>query len=93
MLGRGLLKEHFCKTFIKYICSDTAINANFHFSHYKSMVTISCHSNQSSYPIETKKNFFFSFPRPIDFICEIWLRIGSIASEEMFENVDGRTDG
>ena len=57
--------------------------ANFHFSHYKSMATINCHSNQSSYPIEKKKkkkkkkknnnkkhNYFF--PRPIDAICEIW---------------------
>ena len=38
ILGRGLLKEHFCKTFIKYICSETTINANFHVSHYKSMI-------------------------------------------------------
>ena len=29
-------------------------NANFHFSHYKSMETISCHNNQSPYPIGTK---------------------------------------
>ena len=27
---------------------------NFHFSHYKSMGTISCHSNQSSYPTGIK---------------------------------------
>ena len=29
---------------------------NFHFSHYKSMGTISCHSNQSSYPTRIKKH-------------------------------------
>ena len=35
-------------------CSETAKIANFHFSHYKSMETISFHSNQNSYPIGTK---------------------------------------
>ena len=37
----------------------------FIFSHYKSMVTISCHSNQSSYLIGTKNNiisFHIFFP-------------------------------
>ena len=66
MLGRGLLKEHFCKTFIKYICSETTINANFHISHYMSM------SNYSSYPIGTKKKIILFVPRPIDAIYEIW---------------------
>ena len=36
------------------ICSETAKIANFHFSYYKSMETISCHSNRSSYPVGTK---------------------------------------
>ena len=69
MFCRGPLKEHFCKTFFQNICIETAVNANFHFSHYKSMATVSCHSNQSSYPIGTKNN---SFLLPIDAICEIW---------------------
>ena len=34
-VGIVLLYEHFCKTFVK-----TEINANFHFSHYKSMETL-----------------------------------------------------
>ena len=54
MVGRGLLIENFCKAFAK-ISAVRAINANFHFSHYKSMATISCKSNQSSYPIGIKK--------------------------------------
>ena len=29
---------------------------NFHFSHYKSMENISCHSNQSSYPTGKEDN-------------------------------------
>ena len=40
MVSRGLLKEHFYITKNQNICSGTAINANFHFSHYKSMATI-----------------------------------------------------
>ena len=42
-------------------CSETAKIANFHFSHHKSMETISFHSNQSSYPIGTK-NTIIRFP-------------------------------
>ena len=39
----ALLNKHFSKNKI-----ETAEIANFHFSHYKSMETESCHSNQSS---------------------------------------------
>ena len=53
------------KDFCQNICNE--INTNFHFSRYKSMA--SCHSNQSSYPIGTKKQQY-SFPLPIDAICE-----------------------
>ena len=45
--------------------------ANFHFSHYKSMGTISCHSDQRSYPTGIKKHNF-SFPLPKDAMCVIW---------------------
>ena len=62
----------------------------FIFSHYNSMATISCHSNQSSYPIGTKKTLLFVPPA---YRCYM-ARIGFMASKEMsFENVDdGRTD-
>ena len=36
------------------IPDDLAEIVNFHFSHYKSMETLSCHSNQSSYLTEIK---------------------------------------
>ena len=39
---------------ISNIPYDLAEIVNFHFSHYKSMGTISCHSNQSSYPTGIK---------------------------------------
>ena len=38
--------------------NETAEIANFHFSHYKSMETKSCHSNPSSYLTGTKNNCF-----------------------------------
>ena len=40
------------------ISSKTAETVNFQFSHYKSMGTISCHSNQSSYPTGIKNTTF-----------------------------------
>ena len=36
------------------IPNETSEIDNFRFSHYKSLENISCHSNQSSYPIGTK---------------------------------------
>ena len=40
------------------IRDDLAEIVNFHFSHYKSMGTISCHSSQSSYPTGIKNKTF-----------------------------------
>ena len=40
MVGRGLLQKHFCKTFLQNICSNTEINANFLFPHYKATETL-----------------------------------------------------
>ena len=53
----GLLNKHFCKK-KSNIPNDLAKIVNFHFSHYKSMETVSCHSNQSSYPTEIKNITF-----------------------------------
>ena len=52
-LHGGLLNKYFCKK-KSNIPNDLAEIVNFHFSHYKSMGTISCHSNQSSYPTGIK---------------------------------------
>ena len=51
----GLLNKYFSKK-KSNIPNDLAEIVNFHFSHYKSMGTISCHSNQSSYPTGIKKH-------------------------------------
>ena len=53
----GLLNKHFCKK-KSNIPNDLAEIVNFHFSHYKSMETVSCHSNQSSNPTEIKNITF-----------------------------------
>ena len=53
----GLLNKYFCK-FFSNIPNDLAEIVNFHFSHYKSMGTISCHSNQSSYPTGIKNTIY-----------------------------------
>ena len=50
----GLLNKYFCNKKNSNIPNDLAEIVNFHFSHYKSMGTISCHSNQSSYPTRIK---------------------------------------
>ena len=44
---------------ISNIPNDLAEIVDFHFSHYKSMETLSYHSNQSLYPTEIKKNITF----------------------------------
>ena len=70
MFCRGLLKGHFCKTFVK-ISSEIAMNANFHFSHCKSMVTPELFDwNKKTKNKEKKKKK--KKKRPIDAICEIW---------------------
>ena len=54
----GLLNKHTCEEKKSNISSRTAETVNFQFSHYKSMGTISCHSNQSSYPTGIKNTTF-----------------------------------
>ena len=52
-----LFNKHFCKN--KILLSPMRVEiSNFHFSHYKSMENISCHSNQSSY-LTVIKNISF----------------------------------
>ena len=46
----GLLNKHTCGKKRVNISCETAETVNFYFSHTKSMGTISCHSNQRSYP-------------------------------------------
>ena len=53
----GLLNKHICEK-KSNISSETAETVNFQFSHYESMGTISCHSNQRSYPTGIKNITF-----------------------------------
>ena len=52
----GLLNKHFCKK-ISNIPDDLTEIVNFHFSHYKFMETLSCHSNQFLSNRNEKHNF------------------------------------
>ena len=54
---RGLLNKHSVKKNPDFP-NETEKIVNFLTSHYKSMGTISCHSNQSSYPTGIKKHNF-----------------------------------
>ena len=47
------ISEKFCQT----VCSKIEIKAYFHFSHYKSMETLSCHSDESIYATAIKHIF------------------------------------
>ena len=49
MVGRGLLQEQFC------ICTNTEINANLHFYHYKSMENSSYNSNETTWATNDNK--------------------------------------
>ena len=75
------------------ISIETDKNANIHFFHYKSMETISCHSNQSSHPTRIKKHSFL-FPLPVDALCVIWKRSASRLQRRCRLKMltDGRTD-
>ena len=54
------------------IPNDLAEIVNFHFSHYKSMETLSCHSNQSSYPSEIK-NITIVEGNVLSMYTKLWL--------------------
>ena len=68
----GLLNKHFCEFFFSNIPNDLADIVNFHFSHYKSMETLSCHSNQSSYLTEIK-NITFVEGNVLSKYAKLWL--------------------
>ena len=54
----GLLNKHICEEKKSNISSETAETVYFQFSHYKYVETISCHSNQSSYPTGIKTHLW-----------------------------------
>ena len=82
MKHEGLLHKYFCNKKNSNIPNDLAEIVNFHFSHYKSMGTISCHSNQSSYPTGIKNTTYVvcqvcqvSASSPIWFLRRTFLNI------------------
>ena len=67
----GLLNKYFCKK-KSNIPNDLAEIVNFHFSHYKSMATINCHSNQSSYPTGIKNTTYVEV-NVLSMYAKFWL--------------------
>ena len=48
----------FLKNFCQNICNEIEIKAYFHFSHYKSMETISYHSDESTWAMTIKNKIY-----------------------------------
>ena len=57
MVGREYSRNISVKL-LSNICSNTEINANFHFSDYKYMETLSCHSNESTWATTIKNTIY-----------------------------------
>ena len=55
----GLLNKHFCKK-KSYIPNDLPEIVNFHFSHYKSMETLSYQNVAKCFALRTGDTFFFN---------------------------------
>ena len=51
-------QQTFIKKFCQNTCSEIAIKTYFHFSRYKSMETLSCRSNESTWATATKNTVF-----------------------------------
>ena len=68
----GLFNKYFCKKKNSTIPNDLAEIVNFHFSHYKSMGTISCHSNHSSYPTGIKNTTYVE-ANVLSMYAKFWL--------------------
>ena len=66
----GLLNKYFCNKKNTNIPNDLAEIVNFHFSHYKSIGTLSCHSNQSSYPTGIKNTIYVEDNVP-KHVCQV----------------------
>ena len=58
--------------FFSNIPNDLAEIVNFNFSHYKSMGTISCHSNQGSYPTGMKNTTYVE-ANVLSMYAKFWL--------------------
>ena len=82
MVGRGLLQKYFSIFFFQNICSNTEINANSNFSHYKYMETLSCHSNESTWATTIKNTIYVE--ANVMNIMQSFSFIPLMASEKIF---------
>ena len=87
MKRKRLINKHFCKK-NPNIPNETEKMVNFLFSHYKSMGTISCHSNQSSYPTGIKNTTFVE-ANVLSMYAKFQLHIPLMVSEKkIFKHFD-----
>ena len=89
MKRKGLLNKHFCKNKIQISPTRQQKLAIFTFFHYKSMGSISCHSNQSPYPIKTKTQLFFP-PTCRWCVCNMRTIGPAVSEKKIFEMVAGQ---
>ena len=78
-----LLTKHVCKK--SKITSETAETVSFHFSHYKYMGTISCHSNQRSYPTGIK-NITYIEAYVLCMYAKFWLQPLMVFEKKIFKH-------
>ena len=99
MNHKGLFNKHFCKNKIQISPTRQQKLAIFTFFHYKSMGSISYHSNQSPYPIKKKTTQILS-PTCKWCMCNMRTIGPAVSEKKIFEIVDdgrrtddGRADG
>ena len=59
------------KKFCQNTCSEIARMTNFHFSHYKSMETLSCHSNEMTWATAIKNIIFVEANYCYEHFCKV----------------------
>ena len=82
-----LFNKHFCKK-KSIIRNESAEIVNFHFLNYKSMGTLSCHSNESSWTLKIqKKNITFVNGNVISNYAKFQLHPPYVFEKKTFEYV------
>ena len=69
----NLAQQKFLEKLHQISCNETENKANFHFSHYNSTETLSCHSNQSIYATTRKKINYFVGPNAMNNSAKVQL--------------------
>ena len=82
MKRAGLLKKHICEKKIQISLMRRQKLSIFRFSHYKSMVTISCHSNQ--FLSERNKNKIYVEANVLSMYAKYQLHPSMVSEKKIF---------